>query len=135
MPDDSQPGRLTDLELEIMDVIWGSHPTPATVRGVTDVLDASGRKPLAYTTVQTMMNILCRKGVLTSAPGPGRAHEYRALVTRESATTSMTQDFVQRLFGGRSKPLLAHLLEREELDRTDLMSLRELIDEQLTEED
>lgn len=135
MKDEQQPARLTDLELEIMDVVWETEPEPSTVRSVTDLLEASGRKPLAYTTVQTMMNILRRKGVLESAPGPGRAHEYRALVTRQSATSSMTQDFVQRLFGGRARPLLTHLLERESLERAELLQLRELIDEQLTEEE
>ena len=86
--------RLTDLELEIMQVVWKAEGEPQTVRAVAERLQARGR-PLAYTSVQTMLNILKKKGVLNSRPGPGRALEYRSRLTREQATQSMTQDSSQ----------------------------------------
>ena len=122
--------RLTDLELEIMHVVWKALPRPQTVRSVADQLTAGGR-PLAYTSVQTVMNILKKKGVLSSQPGPGRAHEYRARVSRLDATRSMTRDLVDRLFGGEVQPLLAHLLENESVDRSDLKELKRIIEREL----
>jgi len=126
--------RLTDLELEIMQVVWEAEGAPQTVRAVAERLEARGR-PLAYTSVQTMMNILKKKGVLGSRPGPGRAHEYRSLLTREQATQSMTQDFVQRLFGGDAQPLLAHLLGHESVNRDELEGLKRLIEKELGDEE
>lgn len=121
--------RLTDLELEVMQAVWEAGE-PVTVRAVVERLEGRGRA-LAYTTVQTMMNILRRKGALRSRPGPGRALVYRAGVSREEATASMTEDFVTRLFGGRAEPLLARLIEHESIDRGTLAELKRVIEEQL----
>jgi predicted transcriptional regulator len=121
--------RLTDLELEVMQAIWEAAQ-PVTVREVAERLEARGKR-LAYTTVQTVMNILRGKGVLKSKPGPGRALVYRAGISRAETTASMTSDFVARLFGGRAEPLLAHLLEHESIDRESLAELKRAIEEQL----
>ncbi len=126
--------RLTDLELAIMQVIWDAHPEPLAVRAVVDRLTEANR-PLAYTTVQTMMNILRRKGVLEVRAGKGRAHQYRARWTRAEARRSMTREFVQKLFGGRAQPLLAHLLEHESVSREELADLKQRIDLQLHDEE
>ena len=128
------PSRLTDLELEIMQIVWDARPDPLTVRDVAERHQAAGRKPLAYTTIQTMMNILTKKGVLEVGPGPGRAHHYRALLTRDDATASMTRDFVERLFGGSPEPLVARLLEEGSFSRETLEELRALIETQLEDE-
>ena len=124
--------RLTDLELEVMQAVWEAGQ-PVPVREVVERLDARGRR-LAYTTVQTMMNILRRKGALSSRPGPGRALLYRPGISREEATASMTEDFVARLFGGRAEPLLARLIEHESIDRETLAELKRAIEEQLSDE-
>jgi len=126
--------RLTDLELEIMQVVWDAHPDALTVRDVVDRLASDGHE-LAYTTVQTMMTILKKKGVLCSRPGPGRAHEYRAEVTRSEARSSMTEDFLVRLFRGDAQPLLAHLLEHESVQREELEELKRKIETQLSDEE
>lgn len=125
--------RLTDLELEIMKVAWEAGPAPLTVRDVVERLQAGGRS-LAYTSVQTVMNILKRKGVLSSRPGPGRAHEYHARLSQEDATRSMTREFVDRLFGGDAEGLLAHLLEHESVPRSELERLRDLIERSLADD-
>jgi predicted transcriptional regulator len=124
--------RLTDLELEVMQSVW-EQGEPVTVRDVVERL-AARQRPLAYTTVQTMMNILRRQGALKSRPGPGRALVYRAGVSRQEATASMTEDFVARLFGGRAEPLLAQLIGHESIDRETLSELKRAIEEQLGDE-
>jgi BlaI family penicillinase repressor len=125
--------RLTDLELEIMQVVWAAHPEPLTVRQVVERLRGTRRS--AYTTIQTMMGILARKGALACEPGPGRAHHYRARWSRDETASSMTADFVARLFGGSVRPLVAELLEHESLSRTELEELKRRIETQLAEEE
>ena len=126
--------RLTDLELEIMQVVWDVHPKSLTVRDVVDRMTIDGHE-LAYTTVQTMMTILKRKGVLDAQPGPGRAHEYHARVTRSETRSNMTEDFVERLFSGRAEPLLAHLLQHESVSREELEALKRRIENHLLDEE
>ena len=135
MTPDAQPTRrLTDLELEIMQAVWDAHPRPLTVRDVVARMEDRGRS-LAYTTVQTMLTILRKKGVLASRPGPGRAHEFRARVSRSEATTTMTRDFVERLFAGSSQTLMAHLLEHATVSRAELEELKRRIETQLGDEE
>lgn len=126
--------RLTDLELEIMQAVWDAHPRALTVRDVVSRMEERGRS-LAYTTVQTMLTILRRKGVLSSRPGPGRAHEFQARVTRSEATRTMTRDFVERMFAGSSQTLMAHLLEHAPVSRSELEELKRRIETQLEDDD
>jgi predicted transcriptional regulator len=135
MAEQGRPQRLTDLELEIMHVIWEAHPEPVTVREVAERLKSRTGRDHAYTTVQTMMGILRRKGGLTSRPGPGRAHTYSADITRDAATGSMTRDFVERLFGGQAETLLSRLLDHESVDRGTLEELKRRIETQLGEDE
>lgn len=126
--------RLTDLELVVMRAVWDLGPEPVTVRDVVDRLNAGDERSHAYTTVQTIMNILVGKGALASRRGQGRALLYRAGLSHEEATASMTEEFLGRLFGGRAEPLLARLLEHESVDRDALAELKRAIEEQLGEE-
>jgi len=127
--------RLTDLELVVMRAVWDLGPGSVTVRDVVERLNAGDERSHAYTTVQTIMNILVGKGVLESQRGKGRALLYRADLSHEEATASMTEEFLGRLFGGRAEPLLARLLEHESVDRDTLAELKRAIEEQLGEED
>ena len=124
--------RLTDLELLVMRGVWELGPTAVTVRDVVERLNADddGRNH-AYTTVQTIMNILVGKGALESRRGSGRALLYSAGLSHEEATASMTEEFLGKLFGGRAEPLLARLLEHESVDRDTLAELKRAIEEQL----
>lgn len=128
------PRRLTDLELLVMHAVWALGPSQVTVRDVVERLNAEDGRSHAYTTVQTIMNILVGKGALESRRGPGRALLYRAGLTHEQATASMTEEFLGKLFGGRAEPLLARLLEHESVDRDTLAELKRAIEEQLGEE-
>jgi predicted transcriptional regulator len=127
--------RLTDLELLVMRAVWDLGPEPVTVRDVVERLNADEGRSHAYTTVQTIMNILVGKGALESRRGSGRALLYRAGLSHEEATASMTEEFLGRLFEGRAEPLLARLLEHESVDRQTLAELKRAIEEQLGEED
>lgn len=113
---------LTPLELEIMKVLW--EHGPSTVQTVQDVLQP--HRPLAYTTVQTMLNVLERKGKAKRAK-KDRAHLYSAKVTRANMVGRTLDDMIERLFGGSAESLVMSLLETRQLSREKLAELEELV--------
>lgn len=104
---------LTPLELEIMQVLWQSGS--CTVAEVQPKLKAE----LAYTTVQTMLNVLLRKGKVKRAPD-GRAFRYRPAVSREHATGSALSDLVKRMFGGSGEALLMAMVDARQISSEEL---------------
>lgn len=134
MNDRPKDSLLTNLELEVMQVVWKAHPTPLTVREAVEGLNDERPRPLAYNTVQTMLTILRDKGIVQVVPGEGRAYRYAALRSQEEVSNSMVGDLVERLFGGSFQPLLMHLVEQSGLERNDLEGLRRLIDEHLEDD-
>jgi predicted transcriptional regulator len=111
MPTNKQT--LTPLELEIMQVLWLSGP--CTVAEVQPKLKAE----LAYTTVQTMLNVLLRKNKVKRVQ-EGRAYRYRAAVSRERATGSALSDMVKRMFGGSSEALLMAMVDTRQITAEEL---------------
>jgi BlaI family penicillinase repressor len=109
---------LTPLELEIMQVLWESGP--CTVADVQPKLKAE----LAYTTVQTMLNVLLRKKKVKRVQ-EGRAYRYRPVVTRERATSSALSDLVQRMFGGSSEAMLMAMVDTQQITAEELARVAE----------
>jgi predicted transcriptional regulator len=109
---------LTKLELRIMQVIWK--------RGSSTVAEVQGemRPPLAYTTVQTVLNILERKGKLNREL-EGRAFVYTAKVSEEKASGQSLRDLIERMFGGSSEELVMSLLKSRQIDAKRLAKLTE----------
>lgn len=118
---------LTPLELEIMQVLWDAGPS--TVSEVRPKLKGE----LAYTTVQTMLNVLLRKGK-ASRVQEGRAFRYKAAVNRRRATGSAVEDLVRRMFGGSAEALLMTMVESRQIGREELERVRERIAEAEREE-
>jgi len=113
---------LTPLEMEIMDVLWETGP--ANVQLVQQKL----KRELAYTTVQTMLNILHRKGKVKRTL-KDRAYFYRPSITREKAISKQVIDVVDRLFGGSAESLVMSLVETKHLTPAKLARLQELVAE------
>ena len=107
---------LTKLELRIMQVIWRCGSS--TVSAVQAALEPS----LAYTTVQTMLNILERKGKLKRELH-GRAYVYSAQVTQDKALGQGVRDLIDRMFGGSSEDLVMSLLKNGQIDAKRLAEL------------
>jgi predicted transcriptional regulator len=116
-------GTLTAQELEIMKVIWPLGQ--ATVREVYDALRE--RRSVAYTTVQTMMNILETKGHLKKEPGD-KAQVYVPVRPQQLVVRSMVREFVNRVFDGSARPLLVHLLNEKGLTERERKELQKLLD-------
>jgi BlaI family penicillinase repressor len=117
-----KPADLTGLEFEIMQVIWkrGASSTG-------EVQETLGRK-LAYTTVQTVLNTLHRKGKLRRALD-GRAYIYRASLTESRAVTAAVRQLVDRIFGGSSEELVMTLLRSREIDPERIAELSRMVEE------
>jgi predicted transcriptional regulator len=113
---ESNRSGLTKLELRIMQVIWRCGSS--TVSAVQSELDP----PLAYTTVQTMLNILERKGKLKREL-QGRAYVYTAKVSEAKALGQGVRDLVDRMFGGSSEELVMSLLKNRQIDAKKLAEL------------
>jgi predicted transcriptional regulator len=99
---------LTPLELRIMQVLWDDGP--ATVAVVQEKLGGG----LAYTTVQTMLNVLLKKQKVRREAA-GRAFRYRAAVSRERAVGAAVKDLVSRMFGGSGEALLMALIDARQI--------------------
>ena len=109
---------LTALELRIMQVIWKRGGS--TVSEVQAELEPA----LAYTTVQTMLNILERKGKLRRELR-GRAYVYSAKVSESRALGQGVRDLIDRMFGGSSEDLVMALLKNRQIDAKKLAELTE----------
>jgi BlaI family penicillinase repressor len=115
---------LTRQELAIMKVVWTLER--ATVRDVFDQLRAS--RPVAYTTVLTMMKILEQKGYVTKTRDE-RAFVYRPARPRQQVIGGMVREFVDRVFDGASRPMLLHLVRQTKLSDKDRKALLRAIEE------
>jgi BlaI family transcriptional regulator, penicillinase repressor len=120
-------GGFTQLELRIMQVIW--RLGASTVAAV----QAELKPPLAYTTVQTVLNILERKGKLKREL-EGRAYVYSPKVTEARAVGQGVRDLVDRMFGGSSEELVMSLLKSRQIDAKRLAELSQKFSQQEDEE-
>jgi predicted transcriptional regulator len=115
---------LTPQELAIMKVVWRTDE--ATVRDVYEALQAT--RPVAYTTVMTMMRILQEKGYLIKATND-RAHVYRPAKPRQQVIGGMVRDFLDRVFDGAAGDLLLHLAKDNTLSDKQRRLVEQLIEE------
>ena len=115
---------LTPQELAIMKVVWGFDT--ATVREVYEALRKT--RPIAYTTVMTMMNVLEDKGYLTKK-ALERAHAYTPTRPRQQVVGAMVRDFVDRVFDGASGALLLHLSKDSRLTERQRKAVQRIVEE------
>ena len=117
-------GKLTNAELEIMHVVW--ELDGGTVRQVHEILNQ--QRPLAYTTVMTMMSILEEKGHLTRSK-EGRAYRYEPVRPKSQVISGMVDDFVGRVFEGSAAPLVVSLVKDKKISKKDLDEIARMIRE------
>ncbi len=107
--------RLSKLELRIMEALW--QHGPASVREVQETFPEATRP--AYTTVQTTMYRLETKHAIRRVRKISNAHIFEAVVSRTAAHRRLIDDLLS-VFGGRSQPVMAHLIEAGKLTLEDL---------------
>ena len=124
----SKTEHLTPLELEIMHVLWETGH--ANVQTVQQKLN----RELAYTTVQTMLNILHKKGKAKRTL-KDRAYFYKPAVSRKQVVSKQVSDVVDRLFGGSAESLVMSLVETKHLTPEKIARLQKLLEEFREESD
>jgi len=106
--------KLSRLELQIMEVLWTQGP--CCVRDVLETFPA--RKRPAYTTIQTTIYRLEAKKALRCARKVGNVHVFEATIARSAAQRRLVDEFLS-LFGGRTQPVMTHLIESGRLTLED----------------
>ena len=115
--------RISDTEWEVMRAVWAGHPAPAGV--IIERLVASD--PSWHPkTARTLIGRLVEKGAL-AYEAEGRAFLYRPLVTEQECIASASESFLDRVFGGALKPMLAHFVERHDLSPEEVKELEQLL--------
>ncbi|HEX5042878.1 MAG TPA: BlaI/MecI/CopY family transcriptional regulator [Candidatus Polarisedimenticolaceae bacterium] len=116
--------KLSPFEHEVMEAFWTSGAsTPLSIREVHARL--TSRKPLAYTTVQTIVGRLETKGALRRVRKVGNAHLFEPAVTRQSAQRRLVDEFLALVGGAR--PLMLHLVETGKLSLDDLREIESAV--------
>ena len=114
--------RLSKLEFQIMEALWGRGQL--SIRGIQEEIPA--RKTPAYTTVQTTVYRMEAKGVVRRVKKVGNFHVFEAVITREAAQRRVIDDLLS-YFGGRTQPLMAHLIESGKLSLVDVKEAEKLL--------
>jgi predicted transcriptional regulator len=114
---------LTDGEARLMTVLW--ERTSATVADIVAALESEG--PVNYSTVQTLLRILEKKGYVEHRKS-GRAFIYRPVVDQQQARRRALKHLVSRLFNGSPSLLVLNVLEHERIAPDELKRLKQLLD-------
>jgi len=110
----SEP-RLSRLEFQIMEALWAKGECP--IREIQESFTEK-RKP-AYTTIQTTVYRMEAKGFVERVKKVGNYHVFTATISRDSAQRRLIDDLLA-IFGGRSQPVMAHLIESGKLSLEDI---------------
>ena len=114
--------RPSESEMQVLAALWDDAPQTAA-----DLTARVGRaNGWTQATVKTLLARLVQKGAV-AAEADGRRYLYRPAVDRDAAVGDESQRFVDRLFGGRVSPLIAHLADREALTETDIAEIEALL--------
>ncbi|HXG99035.1 MAG TPA: BlaI/MecI/CopY family transcriptional regulator [Sphingomicrobium sp.] len=114
--------RISDAELQLLQLLWEESPLGA--------VDIAARVPAdrewSLTTVKTLLGRLAAKGAV-STEGDGRRFRYRPAIDCATVTAGQAGKLVDRLFGGRVSPLVAHLAQRQRLTDEDIAEIEALL--------
>lgn len=115
--------RISEAESRVMQVLWQRAPRSADeiIESLAQDNDWQGK------TVKTLLNRLLRKGAVAAARD-GRRYLYSPLLEREAWQAEESRNLLDRAFGGRLAPMLAHFSRQEELSEEDIAEMRRLID-------
>jgi len=119
-----KPTRPTDGELAILNVLW-KREAALTIRQI--VADLKKPRPYTYATVQTLVRIMEKKGLVKRGP-----ERYPALYSpaspEEISKKQMLHEFIDRVFGGSMKQMVMHALASKKSSTTDIDEIEKLID-------
>ena len=115
---------ISEAESVVMQVLWKRSPLAAD-----EVFAAlAGRQDWQEATVKTLLNRLLKKGAIV-AEREGRRYLYAPLLRREDWLLQESEGLLDRLFGGRLAPMVAHFSEGRKLSKKDIAELKKLVQE------
>ncbi len=114
--------RISDAEHTVMEVLWDE--SPLTAQDVAERIPPT--RDWSANTVKTLLGRLLAKNIITHEE-EGRRYLYRPLVARGDYVAGESRKLMDRLFGGKLTPLVAHLAERDELTATDIAEIEALL--------
>ena len=115
---------ISEAESTIMEVLWRQAP-----RSAEDILaEVAPRQGWQEGTVKSLLNRLLKKKAIR-AERDGRRYLYTPLLSREKYVSQESKGLLDRLFGGRVAPLVAHFSEQRKLSKKDIAELRRLLEE------
>lgn len=114
--------RISDAEFAVMEVLWDE--SPLTAAEVAERVPAE--RSWNIRTVKTMLSRLLEKGALAHEED-GRRYLYRPAVHREDYVARESRRLIDRMFGGKVTPLVAHLAERDHLSPKDIEEIEALL--------
>ena len=116
--------QISEAESVVMDVLWKRNPLSAE----DVVASLSGQQDWQEATVKTLLNRLLKKGAI-DAEKDGRRYLYAPVLQRAAWVQGESESLLERVFGGRVAPLVAHFSEHRKLSRKDIAELRKLLEE------
>jgi BlaI family penicillinase repressor len=126
MSEKSQTIKLSQPQIELMKVLWKQDRL--SVSQVHEQLNQL--KPLALTTVATMLKRLQEKGIVSHEKA-GRQYLYTAQVSEQQVRSSMLGNLLNHLFDGEPEALVHHLVDQEQVSAEDLQKIRDLLDQEV----
>lgn len=118
------PPSITETEWKIMQVLWAQAPLSAGA--ICEALQADN--PSWHPkTAQTLIARLVKKGAI-GFTGRGRSYLYRPLFSAEECADQASDSFLERVFGGSLKPMLAHFVEHRKLSARDIHELKKILE-------
>ena len=116
--------RISDAEHAVMEVLWDE--SPLTAQDVAERVDPE--RGWSANTVKTLLGRLLAKNVVAHEE-EGRRYLYRPIVARDDYVTGESRKLIDRLFGGKLTPLVAHMAERDALTADDIAEIEALLKE------
>ncbi|MGO4185391.1 BlaI/MecI/CopY family transcriptional regulator [Paenibacillus sp. MCAF9] len=118
--------QITDAEWEVMKILWARKECPSSeiVKQLTETMDWSPK------TIRTLLNRLVQKeAVGINKDESRRAQMFYPLVSENEYLQSETKSFLQKLYGGAIKPMLANFLQEKKLTEQEINELKQLFDD------
>jgi BlaI family penicillinase repressor len=120
----NQSVSISEAESVVMEVLW--RASPIATEDVVAALEPQGK--WQESTVKTLINRLLKKGAI-NARKDGRRYLYSPVLTRKAWLSEESTGLLNRLFGGRVAPLVAHFSQQRKLSKKDVADLKRLIKE------
>jgi len=114
--------KISESEWIVMKAIWDENPV--TANRIVDILSETTWKP---NTIKSLLNRLVKKGVV-GHESFGRVYHYYPLIEKTLLTKTESLSFLKRVFGGAIQPMLATLIESEDLSPEDIEDLRRILE-------